>query len=679
MTKIGTILGEKYEILKEIGRGGMSVVYLAMDVRLNKQWAMKEMKSYQEEDKGFWWKSLQMEANVLKKVDHPVLPRIVDVIEWDGNIYVVMDYIEGRTLDVVLRTEGPQPQEQVIQWGKDLCSALDYLHSMTPPIIYRDMKPSNIMLKPDGKVKLIDFGTAKELDEDSMADTTALGTRGYAAPEQFGDSKGRGLHSTDARTDIYSLGATLYHMVTGKNPGGPPYVMKPIRSWNTTLSSGLEKIIYKCTRLNPCERYQNCKELLYDLENYEKLDDAYRKACFQKMKSFLIVLILMFCSMAMSVIGYVGREQERHSNYEALIQAGFEHTVRGEYEEAAEQYIHAITEVDGRRSTAYVELLTLYRNYMDDPMMGLNQVTYYIQQQYGNIHKNQEVLFRVALDYFEVIKDYKSSAYYFGLIDSKDYPEATYYSSIALSMVEFNVDHESLFVNMKQFEEMVDESTPSVQKLMNYRLLCISYARCLGQGLQASEGLQRVAEKGLQSLDLYEDDSVKSEYYTVYYQYLSLAYENLGDWWMTEKKDLAKMYYSKALECCDFILSMVSGTNHKTIENMTDHQLRQAKYCQKAAVYENIHEYEKACEVYEKGEMEYGSDSIDLYVGHLSLLCKMEEERTVNLEQWNRDAMKELYEKGCRVPGIERDYRWKQLIQKLSPILGKKEVYQYLM
>ncbi len=679
MTKTGMLLDGKYEILKEIGRGGMSVVYLAMDVRLNKQWAMKEMKSYRGEKKDFLWKSLQMEANVLKKVDHPALPRIVDVIEWDGSIYVVMDYIEGRTLDVVLKTEGAQPQEHVIQWGKDLCSALDYLHSMTPPIIYRDMKPSNIMLKPDGKVKLIDFGTAKELDEDCVADTTALGTRGYAAPEQFGDSMGRGLYSTDARTDIYSLGATLYHLVTGKNPGEPPYVMYPIRSWNTMLSGGLEKIIYKCTRMNPGERYQNCKELLYDLEHYEKLDDAYRKACFQKMKGFLIVLVLLFCSMTMSIIGYVGKEKERDHNYEAFIRAGFEHTVRGEYEEAAGQYIHAITEVDARRSTAYVELLTLYRNYMDDPMVGLNQVTYYIEQQHGNIHKNQEVLFRVALDYFEVIRDYKSSAYYFGMIDSKDYPEAAYYSSIALSMVEFDIDHESLFASMKQFEEMVDESALSVQKLMNYRLLCVSYTRCLGQGLQALEGLQRVAEKGLQSLDLYEDDSVKAGYYTEYYQYLSLAYENLGDWWISENKELAKTYYNKALECCDFILSMVSGTNHKTLGGMTDHQLRQAKYCQKAAIYENLHEYKKACEVYEKGETEYGSESIDLYVGHLSLLCKMEEERTTNLEQWSENMMKELYEKGCEVPGIEQDYRWKQLIQKLSPLLGKKEVCQYLM
>ena len=112
-------------------------------------------------------------------MDHPVLPRIVDIINENGTIYVVMDFVEGRPLSDVLKAEGAQPQEKVIEWGRALASALDYLHSMNPPIIYRDMKPSNVMLKPDGSVKLIDFGTAKEYIVENNADTTALGTTGH--------------------------------------------------------------------------------------------------------------------------------------------------------------------------------------------------------------------------------------------------------------------------------------------------------------------------------------------------------------------------------------------------------------------------------------------------------------------------------------------------------------------
>ena len=212
MTELGTVLDGKYEILKKVGQGGMSIVYLAMDNRLNKQWAVKEIKNDGSKSVETLLKGLEREANILKNVDHPVLPRIVDIINENGTIYVIMDFVEGKPLNEVLKAEGAQEQSDVIEWGRALASALDYLHSMNPPIIYRDMKPSNVMLKPDGSVKLIDFGTAKEYVIENNADTTALGTRGYAAPEQFGDAQGHGIYNTDARTDIYNLGATLYHL-----------------------------------------------------------------------------------------------------------------------------------------------------------------------------------------------------------------------------------------------------------------------------------------------------------------------------------------------------------------------------------------------------------------------------------------------------------------------------------
>lgn len=174
MTEIGTILDGKYEILKMIGRGGMSYVYLAIDNRLNKQWAVKEVRT-NGQNVNLLIERLVSETNILKKIDHPVIPRIVDILRENELIYVVMDYVEGRTMAEVLQTQGAQSQETVVEWGKQLADALYYLHSMNPPIIYRDMKPSNVMLKPDGGIKLIDFGTAKEFDVENVADTTALG------------------------------------------------------------------------------------------------------------------------------------------------------------------------------------------------------------------------------------------------------------------------------------------------------------------------------------------------------------------------------------------------------------------------------------------------------------------------------------------------------------------------
>lgn len=671
MEREGMILDGKYEILKKIGQGGMSVVYLAMDTRLNKQWAVKEIRNDKNTDTEILLKSLRMEANILKMVDHPVLPRIVDIIYLEGRVFVVMDYIEGRPMSQVLSSEGAQPQDKVIMWAKELCSALDYLHSMNPPIIYRDMKPSNIMLKPDGKVKLIDFGTAKEFDKESVADTTALGTKGYAAPEQFGDAKGHGIHKTDARTDIYSLGATLYHILTGKDPSEPPYDIKPIRHWNASLSGGLEKIIQKCTMPNPEDRYPNCAGLLYDLERYEELDDAFRRDCLKKMRGFLISVCFTLCSCVVAVSGYIGMEREKGRNYDNLIRKGYSDIIQGQYEDAADVYVDAITEVDGSRNTAYLELLKLYVNYMDDAETGLSRVTYYIDQGYQNIDKDQTLLMAVALNYFDILQDYQSSAYYFNLLDGKRHPEAAYYSTIALAMGELDIDYNNLLANLRQFENTNDNTGISVHKLMNYRLLCIVYSRNLDQMAEAAGNLVRVAEKGLQLLDGYEDDHIKAEYYTFYNQYLSLAYEHMGDMLTKENVKESQQYYDKALKCCDFILGMVSQNDEYTIGRITDSKLREAKYCQKADIYASLGRYEEACEVYEKAEKEYGTGSISLYTGHLSLLCKMQELRTTNVEEWDYGSLHALYMEGSAVPDIKNDYRWKQLTQRLSPLFDK--------
>lgn len=288
----GQIIDGKYEILREIGRGGMSVVYLAMDKRLNKQWAIKEFrKDKDDENRRIALESLLKEANLMKKLDHPTLPRIVDIIDDSKTVYIVMDYIEGESLNKVLDAYGAQPQETVIEWAKQLSEVLDYLHTRVPPVIYRDMKPANIMLKPDGTIRLIDFGIAREYKKGKAGDTTSIGTRGYAAPEQFGD-KGQ----TDARTDIYSLGVTLYHLVTGKNPAEPPYEIYPIRHWNANLSSGLEWLIQKCTQLNPNDRFQSCAEVTYVLENLEKFESAYKSKQKKKINLFItsVALTLVF-------------------------------------------------------------------------------------------------------------------------------------------------------------------------------------------------------------------------------------------------------------------------------------------------------------------------------------------------------------------------------------------------
>ena len=316
MLEIGSLIDGKYKILNKVGQGGMSVVYLAMNEKANKQWAIKEVRKDGVKDFEIVKQGLVAETDLLKKLSHPSLPSIIDVIEGPDTFLIVMDYIQGNPLSKALEEYGAQPQEYVIEWAKQLCDVLEYLHTRTPPIIYRDMKPANIMLKPDGNICLIDFGTAREFKEKNLADTTCLGTVGYAAPEQFG-----GMGQTDARTDIYCLGATLYHLVTGRNPCDPPYEILPIRQVNPALSSGLERIIQKCTQRNPDDRYQSCAELMYALENYEKIDDAYRKKQKRKLGLFLASAGLTLAFGAASLWGYLSGEQKKTENYDLMLRS----------------------------------------------------------------------------------------------------------------------------------------------------------------------------------------------------------------------------------------------------------------------------------------------------------------------------------------------------------------------
>ncbi|MCI8669384.1 MAG: serine/threonine protein kinase [Lachnospiraceae bacterium] len=353
MLEIGSIVDGKYKILNKIGQGGMSIVYLAMNERANKQWAIKEVRKDGVKDFEVVKQGLIVEIDMLKRLSHPNLPSIIDVIDQKDNFLIVMDYIQGNSLKNKLDEFGAQSQELVIEWAKQLSDVLGYLHTRKPAIIYRDMKPSNIMLKPDGKLTLIDFGTAREYKEKNLADTTCLGTIGYAAPEQFG-----GKGQTDGRTDIYCLGATLYHLVTGMNPSEPPYEIKPIREINSSLSSGLEKIILKCTQRNPEDRYQNCAELTYALEHYEEIDDIFRKRQKKKLAIFIMTVFFAIVSLGAGIGFGKAAEAKTDEQYEDVIAEANSLTNEDSIRETLKK---AISIKPGDKE-AYINLIESYYN-----------------------------------------------------------------------------------------------------------------------------------------------------------------------------------------------------------------------------------------------------------------------------------------------------------------------------
>lgn len=365
MLEIGQVVGGKYKIIHKAGKGGMSDVYLAINEDVNREWAVKEVHKEKTLDPRYGGdgetkvkqtvrKDVSNESQIMSRLKNQHLPRITEVLETESSYLIVMDYIEGKTLKKELIDSGPLPQEDVVDIAMQMCDALGYLHGLTPQIIYRDMKPDNIMRKPDGTCILIDFGISREYkEEEKDSDTTCLGTRGYAPPEQYADA---GLGQTDPRSDIYALGATMYHLVTGKDPSRKPYEMRPIRKWNPALSSGLEAIIIKCTQNDPEKRYQDVQQLMTALLHYRELDQEYQKLKNGQVKQCAAILVMGLLCLFGGIAAGLRARSMKAGNYQSLIQAAETAITR---EERVEGYRQAVA-ADPVKEDAYEGLLSEY-------------------------------------------------------------------------------------------------------------------------------------------------------------------------------------------------------------------------------------------------------------------------------------------------------------------------------
>lgn len=255
------ILCNKYEILKRIAEGGTGVVYLVKDLHLNKLAAVKVSKNPGNAGER---EAVMSEMKVLKELSHPALPAIIDFFEEEDAICLVMEYVDGITLEQYLRRFGRVEVELAVRWAIELTEVLQYLHTRTPAVIYRDLKPSNIMIQPDGRLKLIDFGAAFVSAYGQNREELIMGTPGYGAPEQWQNG------SAGKSSDIYGLGAVLHEMLTGINPVHFPGKRRPVREYDKSISKELEKVIVICTKRRPGERYQSMKDLNKALCEYGK-------------------------------------------------------------------------------------------------------------------------------------------------------------------------------------------------------------------------------------------------------------------------------------------------------------------------------------------------------------------------------------------------------------------------
>ena len=254
--QVGDVLEERYTIVRPIAEGGMSAVYEVKDGRLPGRLVAKQMRPSMlggGMDTAQLEQLFRREAEVLSKLSHPFLPKVTDYFESEGRRFLVEELVEGKTLEAWTDNPRSLREFRVVGWALQICQALQYLHDHG--IIYRDLKPSNVMITPTDDIRLIDFGLVRFYTLGKTQDTVVMGTPGYAAPEQYGQGQ------TDPRSDVFSLGALMHHLLTGIDPSLRPFVFGPVREVNPDVSEHVDYAVRKAVQTDPNLRFESCEEM----------------------------------------------------------------------------------------------------------------------------------------------------------------------------------------------------------------------------------------------------------------------------------------------------------------------------------------------------------------------------------------------------------------------------------
>ncbi|MGL4655776.1 MAG: protein kinase domain-containing protein [Sarcina sp.] len=574
MLRIGEVVDERYEILKEIDRGGMSIVYLAQDNRLKKSLAIKDIRKSNKIDNEILLKCLKGEADLLTALDHQTLPKIYDIIEGESHIYVVMDYIEGESLKKKLDREKVCSYVEVIEWGKQLSEVLDYLHKRKPyPIIYRDMKPHNIMITPEGKLKLIDFGTAIKIN--SEARNLNFLTDAYAAPEQMIGEV------ADERTDIYNLGVTLYHLVTGFKRKDNEY-LRPVREINPALPEGLDYVISKCIRDNPSERYQSAAELNRDLFRINKMNKAYKKKIIKDMSLFLVSCTFFLVGVTVTVYGKGMINKIDLESYTTALNEVNIDIVDKDYTQAIKGLDKIIVDIDSSKPEAYIKMMDVY-NLNGDTKGGVEKVEAYVNQSYGGIHKNDDVLFSLAMNHLN-IKNYPIALKYFKKVSRMKYPEVKYYKMISEVMSSMNIDYKAFAENLLEFEKYIDDLANDENKILNYISIANIYSSYKTKIEGSNDKIIKIVEKSDGVLALMDNEELRLKYEVELSQKLAQAYHSKGN--LEKDNSLKDESYNKAILIYKDLIKLEVNDVNEVILKVGD-------------IYSEKKEYQNAMKEYE--------------------------------------------------------------------------------
>ena len=369
------LLAERYVIVRLLGKGGMGAVYLALDSRLDDMpVAIKEMSTAalepDELEKAV--ASFKQEALMLVNLRHHALPRVTDFFSTDdGRWFLTMDYIEGETIEKVARRRGPIPASEVTDWARQLCDVLGYLHGQAPPVIFRDLKPSNIILTPDNRIKLVDFGIARHFKPDVSSDTVSFASIGFAPPEQLGRGQ------SDQRSDIYALGATMHYLLTGIDPASDPFKFVP-PDQVVGISPELSKLIMQMLEHEPGDRPGDIGEVagrLAEGDNSPSTSPLPRIFLALFITAALVAVTILFFSICPIKPGDWGR------SYHKLLGRGKQETETENVTVSGEELEKGMTEnvVEPGSDEFIKEQPLKWSDWTTDLPSGVNEGSYFIE------------------------------------------------------------------------------------------------------------------------------------------------------------------------------------------------------------------------------------------------------------------------------------------------------------
>lgn len=562
--KINDVIDGRYKIISLAGKGGTSIVYKAININLGMELAIKEISKSNKEKF-----DLLVEPNLLKKLQHPSLPRIIDILETKDTFYIIEDFIDGTSLENLIGQVDKFTEKKVLKWGTELAEVLLYLHTQEPnPIIYRDMKPGNIMLNKNGQIKLVDFGIAREFKKEVTTDTVIIGTRGYAAPEQYG------THQTDERTDIYSLGVTMYHLVTGRGPNDPPFEIKSVRTIDQKLSEGIEHIIAKCTKQDPNERYQNINDLIYDFKNIEKLSSKYKKAKRAiRIRGISIIAIFIFFVSLIGVGAYSIRDA-KFNEYLEKIEIAVQTEKNMGIEESVESFNNAISMFE-KEDEAYLALANAYIGNMQfDNALSLLQKE--ALEKNKGIQKSDLYSYLLGVCLFAK-SDYVSALEEFNKVKDQKIEGFDYYKSIseALSKPEALSGDDEVIKSIDILKKSIEQSNNEDFKIRGYIMLSDIYRDNPFIFENGDEMQIQILEKAI--------SKAKNKNTPILYERLAQAYYSSG-LMVFGDEEASKIKFQKSLDNYNLLLKL--GYETSTI------------YKNIGAIYKHLGEYSKSEEVF---------------------------------------------------------------------------------